>query len=290
MERWAANTLRTLGIILTSGFVLITSLFLLLMSICAAQGGFSGSKHPEQVVPYLAAAALVLILGVLVVVRLARGIYRSKLPAEALPAGLPTGLSEDDPAAGPPAPELVASHPHPDPHSAVPLHLSPLGRKAVDRLVLALGAQIALSAIVWIFNQLHFWSAPRNLAPHSWTVRLLAPFILYHVPYAMLMYALVKKPSRMAFTYSIAVPAVLILQSLFSLGVLSYYYVHGPVGVILLVLPWSIHIVILIFAYRAIQQVGLHPQPSSLITAAIVMFLYYSAIHVITSFLYRIWM
>ena len=60
MERWAANTLRTLGIILTAGFVLLTSLFLLLLSLCAAGGGLSGIKHPEQVVPYSAAAVAVL--------------------------------------------------------------------------------------------------------------------------------------------------------------------------------------------------------------------------------------
>ncbi len=51
MERWAANTLRTLGIILMAGFVLITSLILLMFSMCAAQGDFGGNKHPEQVVP-----------------------------------------------------------------------------------------------------------------------------------------------------------------------------------------------------------------------------------------------
>src|SRR3984893_10917345 len=114
MERWAANTLRTLGIILTSGFVLITSLILALFSICAAQGGFGGTKHPEQVFPYLAAAVAVLVLGCLLVVRLSRDIFRSNLMAEPASTGVPAGT----------IPYSRSSQPHP----SAPLHLSPLGR------------------------------------------------------------------------------------------------------------------------------------------------------------------
>src|SRR5579864_5888744 len=129
MERWAANTLRTLGIILTAGFVLITSLFLLLLSMCAAQGDFGGNKHPEQVVPYLAAAVAVVVLGIWFIAWLARGILRSSAVPEPLPAGPSTGMPTQ---AGSPAP-------------TVSFHLSPLGRKAIDRLVFALIAQIAVS-------------------------------------------------------------------------------------------------------------------------------------------------
>lgn len=270
MERWAANTLRTLGIILMAGFVLITSLILLLFSMCAAQGDFGGNKHPDQVVPYLVAAGLVLVLGILVIVRLARSISRSTPVAEPAAAGVPAGVL-----------------PLPEPAPSVPLHLSPLDRKAIDRLVFALGAQIVLSALAWSLNQLHFWSAPRAFAPHNWTLVLLAPFILYHLPYGILIYILLKRPDRRAFAYSLAVPAVLILQSLFSLSVVGYYYVHQPVGFLLLALPWLLHIVILVFAYQAIQQVGLHPEPSSLIVAAIATFFFFSIIHIVTPFLYR---
>jgi hypothetical protein len=279
MERWAANTLRTLGIILTAGFVMVASLLLLLLSICASSGDFSGNKQPGLVVPYLIAGVAVLVLGLWFIVWLARGISRSS--AEGYWPTPPSGLSEIGALAPEPAVEArPAAH-------ALPLHLSPLGRKAVDRLVLALGAQIVLSAAAWIFNQLHFWTRPQAFAPHNWTLVLLAPFILYHVPYAILIYVLLKRPDRRAFTYSIAVPAVLILQSLFSLGLVTRYYVHQPMGLLLLFLPWAIHIVILVLAYQAIQQVGLHPQPSSLIVAAIVSFFFFSFIHALTPFLYR---
>lgn len=275
MERWAANTLRTLGIILTAGFVLVTSLLLLLLSMCAAQGDIGGGKHPEQVVPYLLAAVAVLVAGIWFITWLARGIFRSMKIPELSAAGVPEGaIASSETSATPAKVDL-------------PLHLSPQGRTTVDRLVVALGAQIVLSAIAWVFNQLHFWSAPRALGPHNWTLILLAPFILYHLPYAILIYALLKRLDRRALAYALAVPSVMILQTLFSLGVVGYYYVHQPRGFLLLFLPWAIHIVILILAYQAIQQVGLHPEPSSLIVAAVVTFIFFTVIHALTPFLYR---
>ena len=272
MERWAANTLRTLGIILMAGFVLITSLILLLLSMCAAQGDFGGNKHPDQVVPYLVAAGLVLVLGLLVIVRLARGILRS----------MPTSTISEPAAAGVPAGVL----PPPEPASSVPLHLSPLGRKAIERLAFALGAQIVLSAASLSFSQLQFWSG-RRPAPHGWTLVLIASFLLSHAPYAILIYVLHNRPDRRAFAYALAVPAVLILQSLF-FGMGGFYYLHDPRGFILFLLPWLIHIVILALAYQAIQKIGLHPDPASLIVAAVVAFFFFSIIHVITPVLYRL--
>src|ERR1700692_2684442 len=106
MERWAANTLRTLGIILTAGAVLVGSLFLLLLSMCASSGGYGGTRHPEQVVPYLVAAGLVLVLGIVVIVRLARGIFRSMATGELAAAGGPAGVL-----------------PTADPTPSAPLHL-----------------------------------------------------------------------------------------------------------------------------------------------------------------------
>jgi len=271
MERWAANTLRTLGIILTAGFVLVTSLILLLLSMCAAQS-YGGASHPDAAVPYILGALVVAIGGVWFIAWLARGIFRSMKVLEPAPDGT---LSITEVAAT--VPDLTP----------VPLHLSPSSRKTIDRLVLALGAQIFFSAVAWIFGQLHFWSARQPYASRNWTLALLAPYILYHVPYAVLMYFLVKKPDRRTFAYSIAVPAVMILQAVFSLGIVGYYFVHEPRGFLLLVVPWLIHIVILVLAYQAIQQVGLHPEPSSILVAAAVTFVFFSLIHVITPFLYR---
>jgi hypothetical protein len=265
MERWAANTLRTLGIILTAGLVLIVSLILVLLSMCASSGDFGGNKHPEQVVPYLVGAALVVILGVFIIARLARGIFRSAKVGEG------AGATGDVVSPALPLGETAA---------AVPLHLSPLGRQALDRLVFAVGAQIALSAISFIFNTLHFWRSQQRFAPHTWPLILLAPLVLYQIPYAVLIYLLVKRPDRRAFTYAVTIPAVQLVQSLFSLTALSYF-MHQPRTMLLLGLPWLLHIVILVLAYQAIQQIGLHPEPASLLVTAVLVLVYFLLIHAV---------
>ena len=266
MERWAANTLRTLGIILTAGFVLVASFLVILLVICS--GASSGANG--QFVAFIAIGIVFIIFGVIFIAWLSRRLYLSLAHLDPIPQGALSG----------------SVLPQPETPATVPLHLSPLGRQAIDRLVLALGAQIFLSAIAWIFGQLHYWSARRTYA-QNWTLALLAPFVLYHVPYAILIYLLLRKPDRRTFTYALAVPAIMILQGVFSLGVVSYYFVHEPRGFLLLVLPWLIHIVILVLAYQAIQQVGIHPEPSSILVAAAVTFAFFSLIHVITPFLYR---
>jgi hypothetical protein len=281
MERWAANTLRTLGIILTSGFVLIVSLLLALLSMCAAQGGFGGNRHPEQVVPYAGAAVLVAVIGILVVTWLARGIHRSSREA---------GLAMESASVSEVVPVTPRTSVAPPSAGPLPLRLSPLSRNAIHRLVFALGAQIVVSGAAWIFNQLHFWSGPRIFAPFPYQnalSALLIPFVLYHLPYAILIYVLLNRPDRRAFAYSLAVPAVLILQAPLSVGFASFFLANHPIGFLVLFIPWAIHIVILVLAYQAIQHVGLHPFPSSIIVAALATFLFFSLINVITPLLYR---
>lgn len=269
MERWAANTLRTLGIILISGFVLLSCAILLLLSICAYNGGLeSPAKHPEQGPWYIAAAVAVLIAGIWAVAVLARGIVRASAAA----------------AASTPIPAGSLTHPVP----ALPLHLSPAGRKATENLVIAIGAQIAIGAATLLLNLHRFWN--NNLAripAHNWTLIWMASFVLYQIPYVILIIALLKRPDRRAFTYSIVVPAILIIQTLFSSSLISYYFIRHPTGIVLLALPFIMDIVILVLAYKAIQQVGLHPQPSSLIVAGIVTFIYFSFMRDPIPFLYR---
>jgi hypothetical protein len=269
MERWAANTLRTLGIILTAGFVIVTCLFLALLSMCAAQPGMGGgSGNPQQAAGFAIAAVLVAILGIAFIAWLARGIVRSQAAAE--PSEASSGSTF------PTAPQ-----------SSVPFHLSPSGRQAVNRLAFALATQIVVSSIAWFWNQYHFWTTPHSLPPHRWTLLLLIPFLLYHVPYALLIYFLVKQPDRRTFACALAVPAILVLQALFSLSVLSMAYIHHPAGLALAYVPWLIHIVIIVLAYKAIQQTAIHPEPSSLIVVALAAFFYFSFIHVATPLLYR---
>jgi hypothetical protein len=267
MERWAANTLRTLGIILTACFVIVMSLFLALMAMCASSGGFGGSRDQNAAAAYALAAVIVVIAGIAFITWLARGIFRAM--REPLPAGEAAVVQ---------VPEI-----------SVPLHLSPLGRRAINRLVIALSAQVVVSTGIWVFNQISMFPKTRYYYPslmHSW-IYLIVPFALLHIPYAILIYYLLKRPDRRAFSYSLAVPAVLIMFSLFSLSAFLRYAQSQPAGFLLMFIPWAIHIVIIVFAYQAIQQVGLHPQPSGLIVAAAVSFVFFLFVHSVAPILYR---
>lgn len=288
MTDWIDNTLRTIGIILTAGFVIIISFMLIVMAMCAAQAG-RGANSSDSIF-FFGIAVMVMLFGLLFIIRLSRGISRSDVPDSftlgpppfATPSGpAPVSQSQAPPLASVPAATPVG-------HPSVPLRLSPASRKALNRLALAMTAQILLSGIAWVFNQLPFWSAPVSLAPHNWTAILFGPFVLYHLPYAVLIYFLLNKPSRRALTWSLAVPSVILLQSLFTLSVMFHYYVHGPVGFLLLFVPWSIHIAILVLAYQAIQRIGLHPEPQRLIAAAVLIFFYFSFINGTTPLLYRL--
>ena len=272
MERWAANTLRTLGIILISGCVLLGCGVLLLFSMCAYSGDFGGHKHPEQGPLYIGAAAAVLALGVWAVAVLGRGISRSSETA-----------SQPPPSPSAPQVPLVSQGDH-----TVPLHLSPAGRRATNHLIAAIAAQLVVSVVIWLLNQRVFWTYPAGFAPRGLVLYLTISYFLYQVPYVILIVALHRHPDRRAFTYSIALPAVLIIQTLFSSSLVGYYFIRHPIGIGLLGLPWILDILILVLAYKAIQQVGLHPKPSGLIVAAVVTFVYFSCIHVVTPFMYRL--
>jgi hypothetical protein len=275
MDTWAANTLRTLGIIFTSLIVLLAGLWLLLLSLCFGLAGLSNPRAFGSVFMLAGPAVLLLLGGISLITYLARGLFPSPDHLQPAPVGIPPILL---------TPPKTLS---PAPRTSTPLHLSPSSRKAVDRLVLAMIAQVLLSPIAWIFGQFHFWTAPHSLAPHPWISVLLGPFILYHLPYAVLSYLLLRQPSRRVFTYALAVPSVILFQSLFSLGVVFHYYVHEPLGSLLLFLPWAIHVAVLVLAFHAIQRTGLRPEPPRLIAAAVLVFLYFSAINAVTPLLYR---
>jgi len=268
MERWAANTLRTLGIILVAGLVLLSSLLLLLLSFCAYGGSIGGGpKRPDQAVLYLFGAVAVIAVGILVIAKLARSISRAGPDAQ-IAAAI---------GAAPPLP----------PGMSVPLHLSRTGHKAVQHIIFALGAQVLVSAVSWIFILHVFW----NTSAMSYTSKqrtlefMLVRFVLDNIPYVVLIVAFLKRPDRRVFTYSLALPAVLILLSLFT-SPMVFYFARYPLG-ILYVTPLLLNLLVLFLAYRAIQQVGLHPKPSSLVIAGVVAFVYFSFLHALTPFMYR---
>jgi len=265
MERWATNTLRVLGIVVLGHIVLGVSLLLLLLSICAWSGGFGGGAHQDQGVAFLAGAIAVLAVGIWIIARLARGVIRSK---------------------GTISPEPNAAHAPPS--FTAPFHFSPSGQRAVRMVAGAMAAQMAFSAAGWFWSQFHFWQTALPMRPHNWTLILLVPFVLYHVPYMVLLARLLQQPARRELAYSLAVPGVILFQSLFSLSVVTSFYVRQPMGFLLLLVPWLLHIAIIVLAYQAIQITGLHPEPALLLRAALIAVVYFSLIHIATPLLYMV--
>jgi hypothetical protein len=269
MEQWALNTLRIIGIILTAGFALVAGLFLFLMSMCAYGGDLNGMKHPDEVIPYLEGGIAVMAAGGAISVFLARGIVR---PSRSPVTVRATGFS---------APQSTA------PEASPAIELSPTIEKAIEPVVFAMAVQIGLSALVWFWAQRRFWTPPYRIPNHHWAVILLTPFVLYHIPYGILIYLLLKKPDRRAFTYSVVVPAVLILQGLLSFSLIALTYNRHPIALLLTFVPRALHIVVLVLAWQVIERLRVALIPSSLVIAALVTFFYFSILQMLTPLLYK---
>jgi len=278
MERWAANTLRTLGIILTTGITLVASLLLLLLSWCASQGSFGGNRHPEQAGPYLVGAVVVMILGITIIARLARGIARSTRESAA--------ISQTQPSA-PSAPEL------PD----VPIHLSPASRKALLNLMYSIAAALGVGLLLWAVFFSQYWMrigySPQvgGMLPYRryLLITSIVTAVLYRLPYFLLLIRLANKPDRPALAFSLAIPAAMILQSLTQLPMILRFLSYrgaamslGPMGIAI-----AFDILILTMAWRANQQLGYRQPPSSLIVAGVASFAYLFIFGSGSSWLYR---
>ena len=284
MERWAANTLRTLGIVVTTVLVIGGCFFLLLIAwFVVIRGGLTQNArllHPLAGDAFFGAILATIALvtaGIVMIVKLAKGIVRRPARSKIFQAA--AGPTTVPPAAAPPRLPSSASR-------SFHLPLGPVRHQTIDRLVLAVVAQIAISAVTL------FQLATHAFVPHNWTLMLLPPFILSEVPYAILIYVLLKRPGRRAFTFLIAMLVMPILETLFNPVLLNSYsqiYRNHAMGSVWLVLSGLIYIVTLVLAYVAIQQTGLWPKFSSVIPATTAMFFYFFFIKAITPYLYSLW-
>ena len=121
---------------------------------------------------------------------------------------------------------------------------------------------------------------------------LLPPFILFEVPYVILIYVLLKRPGRRAFTFLIAMLVVPILETLFNPLFFNSYrqiYMNQGMGLVWLVLSGVIYVVTVVLAYMAIRQSGLQPKFPTVILATTAVFFYFFLIRAITPYLYGLW-
>jgi hypothetical protein len=210
------------------------------------------------------AAAILVIIGVLSIAKLAKGIVRE---STALPA--PQAESQSLP--------LAPSVTH-----DVAAHLSPASRSAIHTLVLALAAQIAAQVAVGVLGWQ--WALQSPIASFRPSVPIaLVSGLASNLPYLVLLFSLLSNPSRRTFAYSLVIPSLLILFGIFGNSASIFFFIrfaHSPASFLLLI-PWALHIFILYLAWKAIRLTGIFPNPARLIVAAVVVVIYYSLLPVL---------
>jgi hypothetical protein len=293
MDRRTHNSLRILGIIVTSILVVAACLFLgYIAFFIILIGGLSSSPrilHPRTANSFFAIILAVIALvtgGVVIIGRLYIGIVgdpRSMRPQPPEPT-----LSEAEGAVQRSEARQPTVEPVRVPATAAPLRNASPARNVIDRLVLAVIAQIAVRGITLL------QVATRPFVPRNWTLMLLGPFILLQLPDVLLIYLLLKRPDRRAFTFLIAILAIPILNALFNPLILVSYrqiYLNGSTGLLWLALSGLIYAALLILSYLAIRRTGLRPKLSSVILTTVAAFLYFFffLIREITPYLYRLW-
>ncbi len=288
MERSAANTLRILGIVATVIVVIFACYWPLVIAwVIVTMGGLTQRAmtfRPQAGSAFVGAILAVIVivtLGVLIIRKLAAGIVWGAVgprPLATASAVSPTATASVTPGISVPSPTLPSDRPR---------LFSSGARKIINRLAFALGARVAVSAITF------FQVAARPSLPRNWTLMLLPPFILSELPYVLLIYVLLKRPGRRAFSFLIAMLAIPILTAPFNPLILSSYrqnYINHPMGLLWVVLPGLIYLIILVLAYKAIHETGFRPKLSSVIFTTVAMFFYYAFfIRGITPYLYSLW-
>ncbi|HLK16824.1 MAG TPA: hypothetical protein VKT78_18595 [Fimbriimonadaceae bacterium] len=283
------NALRTLGIILTSIFLYVGSAVLLLASACfglIASGthGRDGSQLTILALALLGGAVALIVIGTTIIAKLSRGMVRTSPPYPLVPIpAVPT----------PGAPPTTAAHPEPAlparPASIDPSHFSPASHAAINNLALAIGALIALD-LLFALAPVHavfgdvLLPQVRYSIPYALIYRLLAV-----APYIILWIAVRRSPSPRTFAYALAIPAVPVAWGIFSVPIVLIALLHTPTflpRLLWIVLPFIADIVILYYAWTAIQRTGIHPPPKRLILASVVVLTYRFAFTAIAGVLF----
>lgn len=167
----------------------------------------------------------------------------------------------------------------------VPLQLSPAERRTIERLVLALGAQVAISAITL------FQRASRPILPTDPTPYLFIPFIFTQLPFVVLICVLLTQPGRRAFTFLIAMLGFGIIETFLNPVVLLSYrqiYMDHPIGLMWPVFSGLTYIITGALAYLIIQKTGLKPRPRSAILGTAGALCYFLLIEGVAPHLYSL--
>ncbi|MGA7398778.1 MAG: hypothetical protein WBW38_02075 [Candidatus Sulfotelmatobacter sp.] len=288
MDRFASNTFRTLAIIGVAVFVIVGSLLVLFIGLCfRALANAGGREHYDPTGTAIFYAAIVIDAflvtgGVVGIAAMTRSLIRSNKNkdggAQALVAPYPLlpGTSPPKPASPHVTPPNVTT-PQARAVPDVATHLSPASAATIQRLAAAIAAKIAAEVALGLVGWNGALGSPK------------APFPLYQfgfmawglaaiAPHLVLLYALARRPGRTTFAYALVIPSIHIFFGLFGHSAfLAFVLRPGQIAAPLLsIIPWILDMLILYLAWKAIRQTGIEPDPSRLIVAAVVIFLYTS--------------
>ncbi len=287
MDRFAANTLRTFGIVLISIFVVGVSGLVLLLALCLGVLGNSGTQSDRQTFLLFILGGIVLIAGgIFAIAKLAKGIARGT-PEYQLPVSMTLAATTQACTAGstevaaPPVPASPYPPPQSEPHATVDsAHLRPASRDALRNLALAISAKLAAELLVtlygsiWIYRVSHAPFAAFRFAFIAWGIAAVAPLIV-------LLYALLRHPGPRALAYSLVIPGLQLFFGIFGHSAAIFVLLRatpgiGPIFPMLSLLPWLFDILILYLAWKAIRITGIQPNSTRLIVASAVIFIYTS--------------
>jgi hypothetical protein len=272
LERWAANTLRIIGMVLISLILSGASLLLLLLSICSWTGGLENKADRGLAFSYVLGLVCVLAVGIFLISYLSKGVVRS------------TSLQPGAP------PFAVRS-----PRSDVPVHLSPASIEAIRNLSYGIGAAIALGVVLWgttIYHLLAIRAPASSLerVHQPWLIVALIGAAIHYLPYVLLLFRLQRKPDRLALAFAMGIPAASLLQTLTSLQPLlrlvSYPQTWSR-GLLPTLVAIAAQIAILYLAWRANQHLGYRQEPASLLVAAVAAYTYFLIFGSSNTWMYR---
>jgi hypothetical protein len=264
MDRVAAQTLRVLGIVAISIVIIVAALIFAIASICGLWSSTSSGDQSAKLVIGLVCPA-VLIVGIFLIAKLAKGIARTRRAAyDAAAAGAPA-------TAIPPQPRDFAAEEEPL------LHLR-----------IAVGARILLSAAMVTYQRVQQSSSPYN-APYlkQALVAAVIGFFLYEAPNAFILWRIRERLERFAVLLAVAYAGVSIVWTMWNFTV-YFRFMHNPHMLPTWLLPLAAEIAVVVTGWRARMALPRQSDDDSTFAAAgAIAFVYTFLAYGLTSFLYR---
>jgi hypothetical protein len=306
VDRFVANTLRTFGLIVMAIVVIAIAGGVALLGLCFAilysadHHGGASPRSNNAIYAGLAAGIVVLVIGIVAIAAMARVIFReSKVQDRSADQGPPYSLTPPvSGGANPVAPSASSPQPNVTPPAAAPqrpvldaaTHLSPASRVAVDRLILAIAAQVSAQVIVGVVESL--WAAQITMPrfrPHG--VLLLAWSLAAIAPYILLVIALRRRPGTTAFSFCLVIPGYRSFFGLFgqTASIIVFLRTFHSGMPMLSAIPWTLDVLIFYLAWKAIRLTGIEPTPGRLILSAIDIFLYSVCLPIVFVLLNYFW-